>query len=483
MGRLVSVANTGLTRALSSLDATLTKNKGGGSVMANQESNKDSSPERPSGARDLLPLLTPMSSTNPWKQMSFLTDLPVEWGWHYGWKLPTGSSGRVADAQEKPRLYVCGGAVAGGGHRGEHRHLHHYQRGLPASPAGRGTLAPGGDVYPRRPNDRCEYQLPAHRHFPPQLRRLSRPEHGLLRAGDGHFPHTAELGRPSRAATTERLAGERELLRRAGCEALSRPNVYRRRRQEARRQRGSGFELQPVGAPIRFGRQVYRPDHHPERDTLHGRGRGAAEFQRNRVARTAGRALDPHRHARLCAYRATQESRESSALSLALDRRPVETAGRRCGGAGGDEDGRGRPREGVSPGQQGPHGGTISAERIGAGDQSAAAVFSCRRRADGCGRLGVVDRVRQPGQSAPRAGRQTRERVEHSRGDGRWAAAAGASTSDRKHLAFADGRVGRSVGSVLGTQCVVVLPATVSSGWLDRCFGACPRTGSYRCLS
>src|SRR5260370_25342544 len=347
--------------------------------MVNQESNKDSWPERLSGARDLLPLLTPMRRMTPWKQMPFMAVLPVEWWWHYAWKLPTGSSGRVADAQEAPRLYVRGGALAGAGHRGEPRHLHHYQRGLLASPAGRGTLAPGGDVYSRRPNDRCEYNLPAHRHFPPQLRSLSRPEQVLLRPGDGHFPQTAELGRPSRAATTERLAGERELLRRAGCEAIARPNVYRRRRQEARRQRGSGFELQPVGAPIRFGRQVYRADHHPEWDALHGRGRGAAEFQRNRVARTAGRALDPHQHARLCAYRATQESRESSALPLALDRRPVETAGRRCGGAGGDEDGRGRPREGVSPGQQGRHRGTRSAERSGAGDQAAAAVLYCQR--------------------------------------------------------------------------------------------------------
>src|SRR5260370_16412583 len=107
MGRLVSVANTGLTRALSSLDATLTKNKGGGSVMANQESNKDSSPERPSGARDLLPLLTPMSSTNPWKPMSFLTVLTVEQGRHYAWKLPTGASGRLAGARDKPRRYAC----------------------------------------------------------------------------------------------------------------------------------------------------------------------------------------------------------------------------------------------------------------------------------------------------------------------------------------------------------------------------------------
>src|SRR5260370_15106501 len=112
MGRLVSVANTGLTRALSSLDATLTKNKGGGSVMANQESNKDSSPERPSGARDLLPLLTPMSSTNPWKQMSFLAVLTVEQGWQYGWKLPTGTSGRRADAEVKPRHCACFAAVA-----------------------------------------------------------------------------------------------------------------------------------------------------------------------------------------------------------------------------------------------------------------------------------------------------------------------------------------------------------------------------------
>src|SRR5713226_625475 len=244
------------------------KKWGGGVVMVNQESDKDSCPERPSGARDLLPLFTPIRSTNPWKQISSLTVLPVEWGWRYGWKLPTGSSGRVADAQEKPRIYICGGAVAGAGHRGEHRHLHHYQRGFPASAAGRGTLAPGGDVYARHPDDRRQRQLPAHRHFAPQLRGLSRPEYRLLRTGHRHLSYTAELGRPGGAATIERLAGERELLRRAGREALSRPHLYRRWRQEARRQPGSGIELQPVGASVWFGRQVYRPDHHSQWDTL-----------------------------------------------------------------------------------------------------------------------------------------------------------------------------------------------------------------------
>src|SRR5216684_1549248 len=80
------------------------KKWGGGVVMVNQESDKDSCPERPSGARDLLPLFTPMRRTNLWKQISSLTVLPVEWGWRYGRKLPTGSSGRFADVEEKPRL-------------------------------------------------------------------------------------------------------------------------------------------------------------------------------------------------------------------------------------------------------------------------------------------------------------------------------------------------------------------------------------------
>src|SRR5216683_2991901 len=221
----------------------------GGVVMVNQESDKDSCPERPSGARDLLPLFTPMRRTNLWKQISSLTVLTVERGWRYGWKLPTGSSGRVADAQEKPRVYLRGRVVAGAGHWGEHRHLHHYQRRLPASAAGQGTLAPGGDVYARHRDDRRQRQLPAHRDVAPQLRGLPRPEHRFHRPGDGHLPHPAELGRPSRAATIERLAGERQLLRRTGREALSRPHLYRRWRQEAGRQCGSGIELQPVGAP------------------------------------------------------------------------------------------------------------------------------------------------------------------------------------------------------------------------------------------
>src|SRR6266849_1313360 len=311
------------------------KKWGGGVVMVNQESDKDSCPERPSGAEGPLSVDLFISIERPMsrKHLSSPTVLPVEWEWRYGWKLPTGPSGRIADAEEKPRLHVRGGAVAGAGHRGEHRHLHHYQRGLPASAAGRGALAAGGGVYPRHPDVQCEHQLPANRDVAPQLRGLPRPEHRFLRAGHRHLPHPPELGRPSRAATIERLAGERQLLRRAGREALSRPHLYRRWRQEAGRQCGSGIELQPVGAPIWFGRQVYRPDHHPEWDALHGRGRGAAEFQRNRVARTSRRALDPHQHARLCAYRAAQESRESPPLPLALHCRALETAGWHCGGA------------------------------------------------------------------------------------------------------------------------------------------------------
>src|SRR5882762_1205081 len=142
------------------------------------------------------------------KQMSFQPVLTVKWGCRYGWKLPTGSAGRAAHAEEEPRLYLRGRAVAGAGHRGEHRHLHHYQRGLPAPAPGRGTLAAGGNVYPRHPNDRCQYQFSAHRHFAPQLPGLPRPEHGFLRPGDGHLSHTPELGRPSRAATIERFACE-----------------------------------------------------------------------------------------------------------------------------------------------------------------------------------------------------------------------------------------------------------------------------------
>src|SRR6266852_1906972 len=324
------------------------KKWGGRVVMVNQESDKDSCPERPSGARDLLPLCTPMRRTNIWKQISSLTVLPAEWGWRYGRKLPTGSSGRFADVEEKPRLHVRRRAVAGAGHRGEHRHLHHYQRRLPAPAAGRGALAPGGGVYPRHPDVQCEHQLPAHRDVAPQLRRLPRPEHRFHRPGDGHLPHPAELGRPSRAATIERLAGERQLLRRTGREALSRTDLYRRWRQEDRRQPGSGNELQPVGPPIRFRRQVHRPDHLPEWHTLHGRGRRAAGFQGHRLARTPGCAVDSHQHARLRAYWATQGLGKQPALPLAFHRRPLETAGRRCGGAGSDENGRGRPREGIS---------------------------------------------------------------------------------------------------------------------------------------
>jgi len=55
-GLLANVANKRLTVSLSPLDATLTKNKGGGvSVMVNQKSNKNHCAERPSEARIDLP--------------------------------------------------------------------------------------------------------------------------------------------------------------------------------------------------------------------------------------------------------------------------------------------------------------------------------------------------------------------------------------------------------------------------------------------
>src|SRR5712692_3139288 len=156
------------------------------------------------------------------KQMFLLTVLAIGWRCRYGWKLRTGFAGRVADVEEKPRLYLRGGAVAGVGHRGEHSYLHHYQRCLPAPASGGGTLSAGGNVYPRHLNSRCGPHPPAHRHFTPELRGLPRPEHGFLRPGHGHFHHSAELGQASRASTAERLAGERELLRSAWREALSR---------------------------------------------------------------------------------------------------------------------------------------------------------------------------------------------------------------------------------------------------------------------
>jgi predicted permease len=49
--------------------------------------------------------------------MRFLCVLCVEWGCRYGWKLPTGSAGRVADAPEEPGIHFCRGAVAGAGDR------------------------------------------------------------------------------------------------------------------------------------------------------------------------------------------------------------------------------------------------------------------------------------------------------------------------------------------------------------------------------
>src|SRR4029077_16740745 len=221
-----------------------------------------------------------------------------------GWKLPTGFSGRLAHAEEEPRVYLGGRGVVGAGNWGEHGYLHHYQRGFSPPPTGRGALPAGGSVYPRQLNSRCEYQPPGDWYLAAQLRGLPRPKHRFHRAGNRNLSPSPELGRPSGTATTERLPGERKLLRRAGREALSWPHVCLRWRQEDWRQSGGGAELQPVGAAIRFRSQYDWPNHHSECHGLHGRGHRAAEFQRNRVAWPPRPALDPHQHARLCADRA-----------------------------------------------------------------------------------------------------------------------------------------------------------------------------------
>ncbi len=78
-------------------------------------------------------------------------------------------------------------------------------------------------------------------------------------------------------------------------------------------------------------------------------------------------------------------------------------------------------------------------------------------------------------------GRQTRKRIEHSRGDGRGALPPGPAAFDRKHRAFAARRIGRAAGSLRGTQNLVVLPASVSSRRFDRSLVRCPRAGIYSC--
>src|SRR5437867_1995974 len=77
-----------------------------------------------------------------WKQMSRLAVLTVERGWRYGRKLSTGFAGRFAHAEEEPRLHFRGGALTRAGHRRQHCHFHHYQRGVPPSTPRRGALPP-----------------------------------------------------------------------------------------------------------------------------------------------------------------------------------------------------------------------------------------------------------------------------------------------------------------------------------------------------
>src|SRR5467141_2243885 len=334
------------TRFFSSASALFVKNTGGGG-----------------GAGPML------RRSNPGKQISLLPVLTVERGWRYGWKLPTGLTRRLAYAEEKPRLYLRRGSVAGAGHRGEYRYLYHYQRRLSPPAARRGTFASRGTVHSRHQDRKYQRQLPAHRHFAPQLRRLSRPEHSFHRLGDRHLPHSPELEWAGRAATIERHARQRQFLRRPGREALSRAHLYRRWRQETGRESGSGSELQLMGPPIRLRRQVHRPDHRAQWHALHCRRHRATEFQRNRVARPARRPLDPDHHARLCSCRPAQGPRKQSPLPLAPDRWPVESQCHRRGSTGGDENSRSGTRERISRRQHGPHRLTLYFERIGAGDQ------------------------------------------------------------------------------------------------------------------
>src|SRR5882762_5420970 len=106
----VSVADKRLTVQLSLLDATLTKNTGGLSLTSSSSSRRtpclcvpfsDSVNSEFSVPSVLIPV--PFFDR---KQMPFQSVLTVEWGCRYGWKLPTGPAGRVAHAEEEPRLYL-----------------------------------------------------------------------------------------------------------------------------------------------------------------------------------------------------------------------------------------------------------------------------------------------------------------------------------------------------------------------------------------
>src|SRR5712692_5219403 len=98
--------------------------------------------------------------------------------------------------------------------------------------------------------------------------------------------------------------------------------------------------------------------------------------------------------------------------------------------------------------------------------------------------LSIVGRLKpQVGVAEARAAMKTVAaglEKEYPRGDGRGAASVGPAASDGKHCAITDGRLGWADGRVLGSQRVVVLPAAVSSRWLDRSFLRCPRVGIYR---
>jgi len=227
---------------------------------------------------------------------------------------PTGSAGRAAHAEEEPGFTswpCCRWRWASGRTppssplstrssctRSRSRNPRGWRKCLPATPkrsmpipisSSPGTSLPNYEDYATRTR--------------------------LSPAWPRHLSHTPDWGGQAER-NIERLAGERELLRRAGRKALSRPHVCRRWRQETRRQPGSGIELQLVGPAIRFRRQADRPDITLNGTPYTGPGCRAAKFQRNRVARPPGRALDSHQHARLRAYRPAQESRESPGASV-----------------------------------------------------------------------------------------------------------------------------------------------------------------------
>ena len=376
-----------------------------------------------------------------------------------------GFSLRFADAMEKARFHGCGRNVARAGNWSEYGYLYGDQRRISASPGDPGSFARRGNVHEGQ-QDCADGEFRADADFVPELRRLSRPQHGFHRAG-GLFPARLAMDQEQRNAGTAGHACQRQLFRRPGHQGVPRATIRARRRHQAGGQHGGHRQLQPMDKTIWFRREPDWPDADARRHSLHGDWRHSVRLQGYVLSGRTRSRLGAAEHARTVDERAAPAAHAEPTLPLAQHDRQVEARRHVSPGGGSDENHRRRTGKRVSDRERETHAGDGSRIRGSAGNQRTRPNCAGRRRDDGSRRIGAADCLCESGESAAGAIGEARERNQHPLGHGSEPRQVGAPVADRERGACVPGRSCGPAGRLLEPQRVVVVPPAFSGQCFD----------------